>query len=166
MCSSDLADAQHNLVGPFGIDRLPQTGRVFSKSGEQTAADGAEDTPAAEGEAKARRVGNPRLVPELFDALDPAEVAENESAEKLQNLDFSKVTEADKVRDNRQPKSRVLDDEPAAEAATGEESSEATETSAAEDTSTSAAATAGVLLRIRGHDVVMDSSTAFRHIRK
>ena len=139
------ADAQHNLMGPFGIDRLPQTGRVFSKSGEQTAADGAEDTPAAEGEAKARRVGNPRLVPELFDALDPAEVAENESAEKLQNLDFSKVTEADKVRDNRQPKSRVLDDEPAAEAATGEESSEATETSAAEaaDSTTESAEQSG-----------------------
>jgi len=111
------ADSQHNLMGPFGIDRLPQAGRVFSRSsghpgGDESATDeAAAAAEAHESAGKARRVGNPRLVPELFDTLDATEAADNETAEKLQSLDFSRVTEADKSRATsaRQPKSRVLD---------------------------------------------------------
>jgi hypothetical protein len=142
------ADSQHNLMGPFGIDRLPQAGRVFSRSsgesgGAESANDEAEAAAAAEADesaGKARRVGNPRLVPELFDTLDATEAADNETAEKLQSLDFSRVTEADKSRASsaRQPKSRVLDEQ--TDAADDSES-EATEAAvgAAEESADSAA---------------------------
>ncbi|MFM7836581.1 MAG: hypothetical protein ACKPJD_32705, partial [Planctomycetaceae bacterium] len=95
---------------------------------------------ADESAGKARRVGNPRLVPELFDTLDATEAADNETAEKLQRLDFSRVTEADKSRASsaRQPKSRVLDEQ--TDAADDSES-EATEAAvgAAEESADSAA---------------------------
>ena len=117
------ADSQRNLMGPFGIDRLPQTGRVFSRTNEReggevsAAGDAAAATESDTGSGKARRVGNPRLVPELFDTLDATEAADNETAEKLQSLDFSRVTEADKARASAtgRPKMQVLEEESDAE---------------------------------------------------
>jgi len=137
------ADSQRNLMGPFGIDRLPQTGRVFSRTSDEVAedADAAGDaaaaTESAAGSAKARRVGNPRLVPELFDTLDATEAADNETAEKLQSLDFSRVTEADKARASTtsRPKVRVLDEDGEADSAAADEPSSAT----VEEQSTAAA---------------------------
>ena len=127
------ADSQRNLMGPFGIDRLPQTGRVFSRTSDEAAedADAAGDaaaaTEAAAGSGKARRVGNPRLVPELFDTLDATEAADNETAEKLQSLDFSRVTEADKARASTtsRPKVRVLDEAGEEDSAAADEQSTA-----------------------------------------
>lgn len=177
------ADSQHNLMGPFGIDRLPQAGRVFSRSPEQAgAAESATDDSAAATEAdsetdedteadsgKARRIGNPRLLPELFDTLDATEAADNETAEKLQSLDFSRVTEADKSRATsaRQPKIRVLDEQADSdgEADPGEQAdsdaeSDSAATGAAEEAGVSADGASGVSGKESAEDTAEDTAEA------
>jgi hypothetical protein len=56
------ADAQHNLTGELGIDRLPQAGRVFLR---RSGASG-----STEKEAK---LGTPSLTPGLFDRVEESE---------------------------------------------------------------------------------------------
>jgi hypothetical protein len=113
------ADQQRNFAGSFGIDRLPQAGRLYVRSDDtaDAAADEAgddtadsPDTKDADIEAAERRIGNNRMLPELFDELDETELQQNESAEKLLGLDFQKVNERDDMRAGRS--GRVLDDEP------------------------------------------------------
>lgn len=77
------ADKQRNFMGDFGIDRLPQAGRMYVRGTE----------PEAETDESGRRIGNSRMIPQMFDELDEEEVQQNESAEKLTSLDFSKVEE-------------------------------------------------------------------------
>ena len=83
------AENQHNLTGQFGIDRLPQPGRTYRRSSLRDSADeSAADSPE-------REIGAPGLTPQLFDQLDEDELARNESAEKLVNIDFSEVAKSD-----------------------------------------------------------------------
>jgi hypothetical protein len=77
------ADRQRNFMGEFGIDRLPQAGRLYVRDAE-----GAEET-----DESGRRIGNARMIPQMFDELDEEEVQQNESEEKLISLDFSRVEE-------------------------------------------------------------------------
>ena len=56
------ADAQHNLAGELGIDRLPQAGRVFMRrSGESGSTE------------KETKLGTPSLTPGLFDRVEESE---------------------------------------------------------------------------------------------
>jgi len=84
------ANAQHNLTGEFGMDRLPQSGRKYRRTelGTQESGTGTELDPEL-------RIGFPQAVPQLFDELDEKELARNESAEKLESLDFSEVARKD-----------------------------------------------------------------------
>ena len=77
------ADKQRNFMGEFGIDRLPQAGRLYVRNAEDT----------DETDESGRRIGNSRMIPQMFDELDEEEVQKNESEEKLTSLDFSKVEE-------------------------------------------------------------------------
>ena len=77
------AEQQHNFVGQFGIDRLPQAGRLYVKNGE----------PADEDDGKL--IGTPKMIPELFDELDDEELKENESDDKLMSLNFEEVAKQD-----------------------------------------------------------------------
>lgn len=77
------AEQQHNFVGQFGIDRLPQAGRLYIKNDEMADED------------DAKRIGSPKMIPELFDELDEEELKENESDEKLMSLNFDEVTKED-----------------------------------------------------------------------
>jgi hypothetical protein len=78
------AEQQHNFVGQFGIDRLPQAGRLYMKKDE-----------IANGDDDVKRIGSPKMIPELFDELDEDELLENESAEKLMSLNFDEVAKED-----------------------------------------------------------------------
>ena len=80
------AEQQHNFVGQFGIDRLPQAGRLYTKN---------TDSPSPEDEDDVKRIGNSKMIPELFDELDEDELKENESDEKLMNLSFEEVAKED-----------------------------------------------------------------------
>ena len=80
------AEQQHNFVGQFGIDRLPQAGRLYTKN---------TDSPDPEDEEDVKRIGNSKMIPELFDELDEDELKENESEEKLMNLNFEEVRKED-----------------------------------------------------------------------
>jgi hypothetical protein len=80
------AEQQHNFVGQFGIDRLPQAGRLYTKNTE---------SPSPADEEDAKRIGNSKMIPELFDELDEDELKENESEEKLMNLNFEEVRKED-----------------------------------------------------------------------
>lgn len=80
------AEQQHNFVGQFGIDRLPQAGRLYTKNG---------DSPSPADEEDAKRIGNSKMIPELFDELDEDELKEHESDEKLMNLNFEEVSRED-----------------------------------------------------------------------
>jgi len=82
------AEQQHNFVGQFGIDRLPQAGRLYLKR------DG-----IAEIDEDGKRIGNPKMIPELFDELDEDELKENESDAKLMALDFEAVAKQDQKDD-------------------------------------------------------------------
>jgi hypothetical protein len=79
------AEQQHNFVGQFGIDRLPQAGRLYVKKDEVAPAD----------EDSGKRIGSSKMIPELFDELDEEELRENESDEKLMSLNFEEVTKQD-----------------------------------------------------------------------
>ena len=80
------AEQQHNFVGQFGIDRLPQAGRLYVKETESSADDG-------------KLIGTPKMIPELFDELDEEELKENESDEKLMSLNFDEVARQDAKED-------------------------------------------------------------------
>ncbi len=83
------AEQQGNFIGQFGIDRLPQAGRLYVKN----------DIGLEEDDGKT--IGTNRMLPELFDELDEEELKENESEEKLMSLDFKEVeAEEAKKADN------------------------------------------------------------------
>lgn len=82
------AEQQHNFVGQFGIDRMPQAGRMYLT---ETAAADSEESDDESG----KLIGNKRQVPELFDELDEEELRENETEEKLSNLNFDDVQKQD-----------------------------------------------------------------------
>lgn len=87
------AEQQENYVGQFGIDRLPQAGRLYVKN----------DSVIEEEDGKT--IGNARLLPELFDELDEEELKENESEDKINSLDFKEVEkeEAAKAKAEKNP---------------------------------------------------------------
>lgn len=95
------AEQQHNFVGQFGIDRLPQAGRLYTKNSES-------QSPADEEDAK--RIGNSKMIPELFDELDEEELRENESEEKLMNLNFEEVRKEDEKQKKTSGRSKPDDD--------------------------------------------------------
>lgn len=113
------AEQQHNFVGQFGIDRLPQAGRLYVKDGVSAAEE--------EDEKDSRRIGNAKMLPELFDELDEEELKENESEEKLLSLNFTEVEKEDAKADAKAKSRGVSSPEDA------EESTEQTEP-AADDT--------------------------------
>jgi hypothetical protein len=89
------AEQQHNFVGQFGIDRLPQAGRLYTKN---------TDSPSPEDEDDVKRIGNSKMIPELFDELDEDELKENESDEKLMNLNSAEAFEEVRKEDAKQSK--------------------------------------------------------------
>ena len=89
------AEQQHNFVGQFGIDRLPQAGRLYTKNIE---------SPSPEDEEDVKRIGNSKMIPELFDELDEDELKENESDEKLMNLNSAEAFEEVRKEDAKQSK--------------------------------------------------------------
>jgi hypothetical protein len=88
------AEQQHNFVGQFGIDRLPQAGRLYLKR-----------EGIAEFDEDGKRIGNPKMIPELFDELDEDEIKENESDAKLMALNFEAVAKQDQKDDAKSAKS-------------------------------------------------------------
>jgi hypothetical protein len=85
------AEQQHNFVGQFGIDRLPQAGRLYTKN---------VNSPSPADEEDVKRIGNSKMIPELFDELDEDELKEIESDEKLMNLNFEEVRKEDAKQSN------------------------------------------------------------------
>ncbi|MDA1229167.1 MAG: flagellar basal body P-ring protein FlgI [Planctomycetota bacterium] len=82
------AEQQGNFVGQFGIDRMPQDGRMYlteTTDGDSTAPD----------DESGKQIGSRRLVPEMFDELNEEELRENETEEKLSNLNFDAVQKQD-----------------------------------------------------------------------
>ena len=86
------AEQQHNFVGQFGIDRMPQAGRMYLTDTEKSDSDPSEDE-------SGKLIGNKRQVPELFDELDEEELRANETEEKLSNLNFDDVQKQDAKED-------------------------------------------------------------------
>jgi len=86
------AEQQHNFVGQFGIDRMPQAGRMYLTD------TGKSDSEESDDES-GKLIGNKRQVPELFDELDEGELRENETEEKLSNLNFDDVQKQDAKND-------------------------------------------------------------------
>ncbi|MBC7968182.1 MAG: hypothetical protein H7Z17_19920, partial [Fuerstia sp.] len=86
------AEQQHNFVGQFGIDRMPQAGRMYLQDGK------AEESESPDDES-GKQIGSSRLLPELFDELDEEELRENETEEKLSNLNFDEVQKQDAKED-------------------------------------------------------------------
>ncbi|MEJ7591605.1 MAG: flagellar basal body P-ring protein FlgI [Planctomycetaceae bacterium] len=96
------AEQQHNFVGQFGIDRMPQAGRMYLTDGQ------ADDSEAADDQS-GKRIGSSRLLPELFDELDEEELRENETEEKLSNLNFDAVQKQDAKEDAKGGSGRKAD---------------------------------------------------------
>ena len=128
------AEQQRNFMGQFGIDRLPQAGRVYLRDDEDAqAGDSKSAEPESDGKSAGksdgksaeaqRRIGSSRMLPELFDELDESELEQNETAEKLQKLDFSEVNERDNERAGLV--GRVLDEDGAPGQADSEKRTEA-----------------------------------------
>lgn len=86
------AEQQHNFVGQFGIDRMPQAGRMYLTDGAAAAEEEVEDE-------SGKQIGSSRLLPELFDELDEEELRENETEEKLSRLNFDDVQKQDAKAD-------------------------------------------------------------------
>jgi len=121
------AEQQRNFMGVFGIDRLPQAGRVYLRddadADTEAAASDKDDSDSdsdsdkkseSSGSADAqKRIGSSRMLPELFDELDESELEENETAEKLLKLDFKEVNERDNERAGLV--GRVIDEEQSSE---------------------------------------------------
>jgi hypothetical protein len=108
------AEQQHNFVGQFGIDRLPQAGRLYVRDGVVAA--------EAVDEADSRRIGKAKMLPELFDELDEEELKENESEEKLMSLNFTEVEKEDAKADAKAKSRGVSSSEDADEATEDSES--------------------------------------------
>jgi len=89
------AEQQHNFVGQFGIDRLPQAGRMYLANGK---AEDSKDSEESEDESS-KKIGSSRLLPELFDELDEEELRDNETEEKLSRLNFDEVQKQDAKHD-------------------------------------------------------------------
>lgn len=126
------AEKQRNFAGDFGIDRLPQAGRLYVRGDEtnsvgdgKTAHEADEKQGTDSADDAHRRIGNNRMLPELFDELDESELQENESAEKLLELDFDKVNERDAMRTGRNGK--VLDEESITESDEAADASDVTD---------------------------------------
>ncbi|MFO0977361.1 MAG: flagellar basal body P-ring protein FlgI [Planctomycetaceae bacterium] len=111
------ADQQRNFTGEFGIDRLPQAGRLYVKDSDELAAATEEDSKDDKG---SRQIGNAKMLPEMFDELDEEELKENESAEKLLKLDFQEVNKRDEKE--AKLKGRVIDELPEGDAKNSEKS--------------------------------------------
>lgn len=82
------AEQQGNFVGQFGIDRMPQAGRMYLT-------EKADDDSTAPDDESGKQIGSRRQVPEMFDELDEEELRENETEEKLSNLNFDAVQKQD-----------------------------------------------------------------------
>jgi len=82
------AEQQHNFVGQFGIDRMPQAGRMYLTDGKADESEEADDE-------SGKQIGSTRMLPEMFDELDEEELRENETEEKLSNLNFDDVQKQD-----------------------------------------------------------------------
>jgi len=93
------AEQQHNFAGQFGIDRMPQAGRMYLTE------TGKSDSEESEDES-GKLIGNKRQVPELFDELDEEELRENETEEKLSNLNFDAVQKQDAKEDAKNTSGR------------------------------------------------------------
>jgi flagellar basal body P-ring protein FlgI len=110
------AEQQRNLAGTFGIDRLPQAGRLYvARTDNDSASDdstsGAESAEADPDDENARRLGSARQIPGLFDELGEDELKELETDEKLESLDFSAVAERDQSRPSTAPGTNPVDPE-------------------------------------------------------
>ncbi len=129
------AEQQHNFVGQFGIDRMPQAGRMYLTDGNTEDSETSED-------AGGKQIGSSRLLPEMFDELDEEELRENETEEKLSNLNFDEVQKQDAKEDAKSGAGKKSD--PAGPTATPSdadsesEASEAAEQSDAESVETQA----------------------------
>ncbi len=93
------AEQQNNFEGQFGIDRMPQAGRMYLTDTEKPDAEESEDE-------SGKLIGNKRQVPELFDELDEEELRENETEEKLSNLNFDEVQKQDAKEDAKKASGR------------------------------------------------------------
>ena len=89
------AEQQHNFVGQFGIDRMPQAGRMYLTDTPDASAAADEENEEAGEADDGKLIGSKRLVPEMFDELDEEELRENETEEKLSNLNFDDVQKQD-----------------------------------------------------------------------
>ncbi len=96
------AEQQHNFVGQFGIDRMPQAGRMYLTDGQ------ADDSEAPDDDS-GKQIGSSRLLPEMFDELDEEELRENETEEKLSNLNFDEVQKQDAKEDAKSKSGRKPD---------------------------------------------------------
>jgi hypothetical protein len=96
------AEQQHNFTGQFGIDRMPQAGRMYLTNGKT---DESENTEDSDGEG-GKQIGSSRLLPELFDELDEEELRENETEEKLSRLNFDEVQKQDAKQDAKHGKDK------------------------------------------------------------
>ncbi|MDG1897743.1 MAG: flagellar basal body P-ring protein FlgI [Fuerstiella sp.] len=91
------ADAQHNLAGELGIDRLPQAGRVFLR---RSGASGTTE--------KETKLGTPSLTPGLFDRVEESEqdTTEEDSsslARMFAARDTSDIEESAEVEESDAP---------------------------------------------------------------
>jgi len=111
------AERQHNFVGQFGIDRLPQAGRLYVRNSE------------LEDEEDVKRIGTSRMIPELFDELDEEELKEHESNDKLMSLNFEEVMKQDEKTDAKLKTPTAAD---GSETSEDSESSDSTEPSNSE----------------------------------
>ena len=96
------AEQQHNFVGQFGIDRMPQAGRMYLTDGKPEDSETSED-------ADGKQIGSSRLLPEMFDELDEEELRDNETEEKLSNLNFDDVQKQDAKEDAKSGVGRKSD---------------------------------------------------------
>ena len=102
------AEQQHNFVGQFGIDRMPQAGRMYLTDGQPEDSEEADDSDAAD-DANGKQIGSTRQLPGMFDELDEEELRENETEEKLSNLNFDDVQKQDAKEDAKTPSGRKPD---------------------------------------------------------
>lgn len=91
------AQQQHNLTGDFGIDRLPQAGRLLFRDADDLTGDkdSANETDPSDLDESGKRIGTPAMIPNLYDRLDEEEIRRQESEDKLSALKFDKMGEDD-----------------------------------------------------------------------
>lgn len=123
------AEQQKNLSGDFGIDRMPQAGRMLVR--DSTGA-------MKEDDAATKRIGNAVQIPNLFDKLEDDELRKQESDEKLNALNFEVATDPKTSTDTS-----ASDDPSADESSSGGTTSDGTPVnSSATDSSASKRVTA------------------------